>query len=100
MTCIPARGEGSAGRALERVKDVVDHVRASTAPGERAAVATVVGVRRSAARPPGANMANNERGQVSGALSGGCVEGSEAWEVGLPYGRLSGAAGRIHEVGA
>jgi xanthine dehydrogenase accessory factor len=92
------------------VKDVVDDVRTWTARGERVAIATVVSVKRSAPRPPGAKMAINERGEVSGAVSGGCVEGavvevavevlrdreprllhfgiadSEAWDVGLPCG--------------
>jgi xanthine dehydrogenase accessory factor len=92
------------------MKDVVDDVKAWTARGDRVALATVVGVRRSAPRPPGAKMAVNEHGEVSGAVSGGCVEGavvevasevlkgdgprllhfgiadSEAWDVGLPCG--------------
>jgi xanthine dehydrogenase accessory factor len=92
------------------VKDVVDDVRAWTGRGERVAIATVVGVKRSAPRPPGAKMAINESGEVSGAVSGGCVEGavvevaaevlrqgeprllhfgiadSDAWDVGLPCG--------------
>src|SRR4051794_6811001 len=74
------------------------------------AVATVVNVKRSAPRPPGAKMAVSSDGLVSGAVSGGCVEGavvevaeeviregtprllhfgiadSEAWDVGLPCG--------------
>jgi xanthine dehydrogenase accessory factor len=92
------------------VKDVVEDVRSWTARGDRVAIATVVSVKRSAPRPPGAKMAINERGEVSGAVSGGCVEGavvevagevlkqgqprllhfgiadSEAWDVGLPCG--------------
>jgi xanthine dehydrogenase accessory factor len=92
------------------MKDVVEDVRAWTARGDRVAIATVVGVKRSAPRPPGAKMAVNEHGHVSGAVSGGCVEGavvevaaevlrernarllhfgiadSEAWDVGLPCG--------------
>ena len=92
------------------MKDVVDDLRAWTARGDRVAIATVVGVKRSAPRPPGAKMAVNEHGEVSGAVSGGCVEGavvevaadvlkgdgpqllhfgiadSEAWDVGLPCG--------------
>jgi xanthine dehydrogenase accessory factor len=92
------------------MKDVVDDVRAWMARGDRVAIATVVGVRRSAPRPPGAKMAVNDQGEVSGAVSGGCVEGavvevaaevlkgegprllhfgiadSEAWDVGLPCG--------------
>lgn len=92
------------------MKDVVEDVMAWTGRGDRVAIATVVGVKRSAPRPPGAKMAVNERGEVSGAVSGGCVEGavveavrevlagsgpkllhfgiadSEAWDVGLPCG--------------
>jgi xanthine dehydrogenase accessory factor len=92
------------------VKDVVDDVRTWTERGDRVAIATVVGVKRSAPRPPGAKMAVNDKGEVSGAVSGGCVEGavvevaadvlrerqprllhfgiadSEAWDVGLPCG--------------
>ena len=92
------------------MKDVIDKLDEWTARGERAAVATVVSVKRSAPRPPGAKMAVNEKGDVWGAVSGGCVEGavvevagevlrggeprllhfgiadSEAWDVGLPCG--------------
>jgi len=92
------------------VKDVIEDVNAWLARGERVAIATVVGVKRSAPRPPGAKMAVNAAGDVSGAVSGGCVEGAvveaaeevlrgdkpkllhfgidddEAWDVGLPCG--------------
>jgi xanthine dehydrogenase accessory factor len=92
------------------MKDIVEDVTTWSERGDRVAVATVVDVRRSAPRPPGAKMAVNERGEVSGAVSGGCVEGavveaaqevlrgggarllhfgiadSEAWDVGLPCG--------------
>lgn len=92
------------------MKDVVEDVRAWKDQGERVAIATVVGVKRSAPRPPGAKMAVNGSGEVSGAVSGGCVEGavveaashvlaggepslmhfgiadSDAWDVGLPCG--------------
>ena len=46
------------------------------ARGDRVALATVVGCRRSAPRPAGAKMAINEHGQIAGAVSGGCVEGA------------------------
>jgi xanthine dehydrogenase accessory factor len=92
------------------VKDVVQDVTAWRQRGDRVAIATVVAVKRSAPRPPGAKMAVNDRGEVSGMVSGGCVEGavveaagevlggsaakllhfgiadSEAWDVGLPCG--------------
>jgi xanthine dehydrogenase accessory factor len=92
------------------MKDVIGDVGAWVARGDDVALATVIDVKRSAPRPPGAKMAVNSRGEVSGAVSGGCVEGavvavaedvlrggeprllhfgiadSEAWDVGLPCG--------------
>ncbi|CAN5694476.1 XdhC family protein [soil metagenome] len=92
------------------MNDVIEDVDAWVGRGEDVALATVVAVKRSAPRPPGSKMAVNERGEVSGAVSGGCVEGavveaaeevlrsgeprllhfgiadSEAWDVGLPCG--------------
>lgn len=44
--------------------------------GEPVALATVVGVDRSAPRDPGAAMAVNGSGEVAGSVSGGCVEGA------------------------
>jgi xanthine dehydrogenase accessory factor len=40
----------------------------------RVALATVVAVEESAPRDPGAVLAVNERGDVAGSVSGGCVE--------------------------
>ena len=92
------------------MKDVLADVDIWVARGDRVALATVIDVQRSAPRPPGAKMAINDRGEVSGAVSGGCVEGavvevaervlatgepqlvhygiadSDAWDVGLPCG--------------
>ena len=92
------------------MRDVIEDVDAWVARGDDVALATVINVKRSAPRPPGAKMAINSRGEVSGAVSGGCVEGavvevaedvlrggeprllhfgiadSEAWDVGLPCG--------------
>jgi xanthine dehydrogenase accessory factor len=92
------------------MKDVLEDLDAWVARGDQVAIATVIDVRRSAPRPPGAKMAVNDRGDVSGAVSGGCVEGavvevaedvlrggeprllhfgiadSDAWDVGLPCG--------------
>jgi xanthine dehydrogenase accessory factor len=93
------------------MREVIDQLEAWTAAGDRVAIATVVNTRRSAPRPPGAKMAITERGEVAGAVSGGCVEGavaeaamellrgggaprmlhfgiadSDAWDVGLPCG--------------
>jgi xanthine dehydrogenase accessory factor len=92
------------------MKDVLEEVDAWVANGEKVALATVIGVKRSAPRPPGAKMAISEHGEIAGAVSGGCVEGAvvevaeeilsggeprllhfgiadeEAWDVGLPCG--------------
>lgn len=92
------------------MKDVLEDVDAWTARGDAVALATVISVKRSAPRPPGSKMAINEHGEISGAVSGGCVEGAvvevaeevlngkppqllhfgiadeEAWDVGLPCG--------------
>lgn len=92
------------------MRDVLPDLTRWRARGDRVAVATVVAVRRSAPRPPGAKMAVNEHGEIAGAVSGGCVEGAvvevaedvlrggpprllcfgiadeQAWDVGLPCG--------------
>ena len=44
--------------------------------GTRFALATVVGVRGSAPRQPGASMAVSAAGEAIGSVSGGCVEGA------------------------
>jgi xanthine dehydrogenase accessory factor len=58
------------------VRDIVDGLIAWRAEGIAFAVATVVRTWQSAPRPPGAAMAVNERGEVLGSVSGGCVEGA------------------------
>jgi xanthine dehydrogenase accessory factor len=92
------------------MNDVAEQVQEWIARGDKVALATVVSVRRSGPRPPGSKMAINDRGEVYGAVSGGCVEGAvvavaelvlagehpqlcsygiaddEAWDVGLPCG--------------
>jgi xanthine dehydrogenase accessory factor len=92
------------------MNDIVRDVTRWAQRGDRIAIAMVVGAKRSAPRPIGTKMAINERGEISGNVSGGCVEGavveiaervlrdenaelahfgiadSEAWGVGLPCG--------------
>jgi xanthine dehydrogenase accessory factor len=92
------------------LRDVLPEIEAWRERGDRIALATVVGVQRSAPRAPGAKMAVSSSGEIAGGVSGGCVEGavveiaeqvmtgagprlvhfgipdSDAWDVGLPCG--------------
>ncbi len=78
------------------MKDVVEQVDEWVRRGDRVALATVVGTRRSAPRPPGAKMAINDRGEVHGAVSGGCVEGAV---VEVAEGVLAGGAPQLLHYG-
>ncbi|HTX31411.1 MAG TPA: XdhC family protein [Solirubrobacteraceae bacterium] len=92
------------------MRDVLPDIERWSERGDRIAVATVVSVKKSAPRAPGAKMAVSSTGEISGGVSGGCVEGavveiaeqvmagappqlahfgipdSDAWDVGLPCG--------------
>jgi xanthine dehydrogenase accessory factor len=54
--------------------DVLETIERWRSEGQRVALATVVAVEESAPRDPGAVLAVNERGDVAGSVSGGCVE--------------------------
>ena len=56
------------------MRDVLDRVTTWRSEGREVALATVVGVRSSAPRQPGATMAVTADGEVAGSVSGGCVE--------------------------
>jgi xanthine dehydrogenase accessory factor len=74
------------------VKDVLPTLERWVGEGLRAAVATVVDRKGSAPRDVGASLALNERGEIAGSVTGGCVEPAvigEAQEV------LAGAAARV-----
>jgi len=58
------------------VKEVLGDIERWRAAGKRVAVARVVEVEGSGPRDPGATMAINEDSEVSGSVSGGCVEGA------------------------
>ena len=78
----PGRGGGTSGAALMR--DLLDELDRWRTEGVGVAVARVVDLDGSGPRAPGAAMAVNERGEVVGSVSGGCVEGAvvtEALEV-------------------
>ena len=61
---------------LQVLKSTVDSLKA----GHRVTLATVVETWGSAPRPAGALLAIREDGQVSGSVSGGCVEGAVVTE--------------------
>lgn len=55
--------------------EVLGPLRDWTVRGQRAGMATLVKVRRSAPRSPGARFAVSEEGELAGSVSSGCVEG-------------------------
>jgi len=58
------------------MRDLLPELRRWWDAGERFALATVVAVRGSAPRDPGASMAVSAAGEAVGSVSGGCVEGA------------------------
>ena len=66
------------------MREILNDLDRWTKQGKRVAVARVVDLEGSGPRLPGAAMAVNEDGEVTGSVSGGCVEGAvvtEALEV-------------------
>jgi xanthine dehydrogenase accessory factor len=62
------------------MREVLTDIDRWKAKGRRVAVARVVDVEGSGPREPGAAMAVSEDGEVSGSVSGGCVEGAVVGE--------------------
>jgi xanthine dehydrogenase accessory factor len=58
------------------MNEVLDDIVRWQASGERVAIARVVGTEGSSPRDAGATMAVSENSEVSGSVSGGCVEGA------------------------
>ena len=56
------------------MKELAADIARWRARGERFAVATVVGARRSAPRPVGSKLLVSASGEIAGSVSGGCVE--------------------------
>ena len=56
------------------MKDIFPDLDLWQRQGEEIALATLVQVRRSAPRPPGARLCVTRNGRMSGSVSGGCVE--------------------------
>lgn len=60
---------------MKEIKDIVQAFDEATREGKKTALATVVHVSGSSYRRPGARMLVTEDGKLTGAISGGCLEG-------------------------
>jgi xanthine dehydrogenase accessory factor len=60
---------------MKEIRDILLSYAKATADGKKTALATVVKVEGSSYRRPGARMLITEDGQLTGAISGGCLEG-------------------------
>ena len=65
-------------RLVSEIADVLEAIESLSAKGERMALATIVAVRGSTYRRPGARLLVPEQGAPIGNLSGGCLEGDVA----------------------
>lgn len=60
---------------MKEIQDIVNAYEAAQQAGTKTALATVVHVQGSSYRRPGARMLVTENGELTGAISGGCLEG-------------------------
>ena len=60
---------------MREIQDIIDASRHHRSEGRNSALVTVVHVEGSSYRRPGARMLVDELGQMTGAISGGCLEG-------------------------
>jgi xanthine/CO dehydrogenase XdhC/CoxF family maturation factor len=65
-------------RAVSEITDVLGAIESLSAQGQRMALATIVAVRGSTYRRPGARLLVPEEGAPIGNISGGCLEGDVA----------------------
>ena len=65
-------------RRVSEIADVLEAIECLSARGERMALATIVAVRGSTYRRPGARLLVPEEGAPIGNISGGCLEGDVA----------------------
>ena len=63
---------------MSEIADVLEAIESLSAKGERMALATIVAVRGSTYRRPGARLLVPEEGAPIGNISGGCLEGDVA----------------------
>ena len=62
------------------MREIIPDIEKWTNEGKKIAIARVISVEGSGPRGAGAAMAVNEDGEVSGSVSGGCVEGAVVTE--------------------
>ncbi|RYY61088.1 MAG: XdhC/CoxI family protein [Chitinophagaceae bacterium] len=60
---------------MKEIRDIIESFENAVKEGKRSALATVVHVEGSSYRRPGARMLVTEDGLLTGAISGGCLEG-------------------------
>lgn len=72
------RWPGSTLARVSELADVLEAIEALSARGERMSLATIVSVRGSTYRRPGARLLVPEEGAPIGNISGGCLEGDVA----------------------
>jgi xanthine dehydrogenase accessory factor len=61
--------------AMKEIRDIIQAFEEARQKGRQTALATVVHVEGSSYRRPGARMLVTDEGQLTGAISGGCLEG-------------------------
>ena len=73
----PNRAVGTAATKVSaRMHEIADDLGRWVADGEQVALATVIYAHGPSPRPPGSQMAVSASGEMSGSVSGGCVEGA------------------------
>src|ERR1044071_849572 len=60
---------------MKEIEDIISSYDEAVRAGKKTALATVVHVDGSSYRRPGARMLVTEDGELTGAISGGCLEG-------------------------
>src|SRR5690606_34236897 len=60
---------------MKEIKDILRAYHIANDAGKKTAIATLVKLEGSSYRQPGARMLVTEDGEITGAISGGCLEG-------------------------
>ena len=71
----PAGADSQQTLNMKEIKDIIAAFEVAEKRGKKTAIATVVHVEGSSYRRPGARMLITEDGEMTGAISGGCLEG-------------------------